>query len=247
MPKRTAKKITISLLKLVGELVIAFSAGLLASHYYPLIRNLYVEIEVAGAIHKANVFLPGTLSQGTVFQVKTPSGKVRLITNAHVCGPTAIGQKLKILLPESGSEEWVKVLAVNKTIDLCLLSPLSKNDKYLELSDSDPSEGDLIFTIGFPNAHSKALVSGNLLSKGTEKLVFGPAGCDLPPVTCSVVMAEMYFTSIRSAPGASGSPVLNYSGDVIGVLFAVDTENSLYWSRIISFKTLRIFLERNDI
>ncbi len=57
-----------------------------------------------------------------------------------------------------------------------------------------------------------------------------------------VCMEEVlaYRTTAVSLPGNSGSPVVDYKGNVIGVLFAGDSE--VHWGLVITLDDVRDFL-----
>ena len=75
-------------------------------------------------------------------------------------------------------------------------------------SSADLSED--VWLIGHPQGWSKRVRTGYIVSKGLEVMPWLPNSNAVP----------YYIISAITYPGNSGSPVVNYWGNVIGVLFA---------------------------
>ncbi len=98
------------------------------------------------------------------------------------------------------------------------------------LAQEDPEEGDVITIIGYPNGGELTTVTGVIL------------GATSDPLDSSV--GQVLLTSAEVEPGSSGSPVLNESGAVVGVVYAkTDDDRSL----IVPVSTLRTLLNEPSL
>lgn len=144
---------------------------------------------------------------GTAFQVRTKSGRRLVITNKHVCHNSKY-----ILLVSDGLKALVRVLEVSEDHDICALdsTPILST---LELG-RDPAVGDKVAIVGHPLLTPLQVSVGNV--NGFEALMSLPflEMLGLPP------MVPVFWTSAPSYPGNSGSPVVNFYGEVVGILFA---------------------------
>ncbi|PKQ25747.1 MAG: serine protease [Actinobacteria bacterium HGW-Actinobacteria-4] len=92
-------------------------------------------------------------------------------------------------------------------------------------AQEDPQEGDVITVVGYPSGGRLTTVSGVVLGPTTDPL--GGA------------IGTVYATSAQVEPGSSGSPVLNESGEVVGVIYAKNESNQSF---IVPVSTLRTLL-----
>jgi S1-C subfamily serine protease len=76
----------------------------------------------------------------------------------------------------------------------------------------------------------------NKIVRITEMTFWGKVEAEI----CTIVTKNAYHTSILSQPGSSGSPVVNFWGNVVGVLFAGDRAG---WSILVSLKDVKKFLK----
>lgn len=136
-----------------------------------------------------------------------------VITNAHVV--------------DDGSEvtmtSWdghdVDATATDTTVrhDLAVLTTDERVPVTpLALADDDPSEGDDVVVVGFPG--------GGRITVDDEARVLGVAdGGDfvhqLSPELVMDKVVRLDADSVR--PGSSGGPVMNSSGEVVGVVYAI--------------------------
>lgn len=155
---------------------------------------------------------------GTGFGVKTKSGAEVILTNKHVC--EAPGYKLEykaaefvFIKSETGYFES-KVIAVDTEHDLCIVK-MVPNVSTLHTGFFQPAVGDTIAIIGHPML-TPLQVSKGIYNGYTKKYDLSGLSdsLDLP------IELPIGWTSAPSYPGNSGSPVVNFYGQVVGVLFA---------------------------
>lgn len=148
---------------------------------------------------------------GTGFYVKAPSGDTYIVTNKHVCGTDAT-QNVNII-HQDGTLRARPIYALSKDHDLCLVYPGEEDIEGLSLQDDDPSIGDQIAIIGHPHLTPLAVARGTYNGQTQTQLPFA-ALLDIP------MTLNVGWTDAASYPGNSGSPVVNFYGEVVGVLFA---------------------------
>lgn len=162
---------------------------------------------------------------GTGFVIKTPSGGKVTVTNRHICD--GLGNQGLPLYAETTDGRYSKlnVIEISQDNDLCILNAVPGLDG-LDLG-GDLENGDNIYVVGHPYLWDVLMTEGEIagvttiLLRGNEnhdgecKYLNGKQsifGC--------IEFFESYVSSVKTAGGNSGSPVVNGSGDVVGVLFA---------------------------
>lgn len=204
--------------------------------------------------------LQGT-SGGTGFSVRAPSGKLYTMTNAHVCDGVMTEDGF-IYGHDSKDDDRViqlRVLEVSDFTDLCLVEPMP-NATGLDVSSVDAVRNDKLFVLGYPSLeplqYAEGLMTANI--KVTVPLFeVKLENCTLPkhkmidihgsffgiPVemTICALSLDAAITNIKIYPGNSGSPVLNESGEIVGVVFAAgNTANASIIKRADVVKLLSI-------
>lgn len=230
-------KIAVAAVIVAGIMALALEAPVLHSLY---IRN-YVGSQVVLLTNKAGN------SGGTGFAVKAPSGDVYTLTNAHVC---RIEGGLYTTL-KNGRRVSLKIVEVSDVTDLCLLSGI-KNMRGLDVA-SGVGIGEEMGLVGHPRLMPLTLSRGQLIGYGQALVLvsFGMCPDSLEPPTyfngntpfgpVCVMGVEAGFTNIIALPGNSGSPVVNIFGNVVGVLFASDSEAN--WGLIVPLSDVKNFLK----
>jgi S1-C subfamily serine protease len=191
---------------------------------------------------------------GTAFEMKAPSGKVYTITNAHVCGLQKDGNVM--LFEKHNSKRLVpkRVLEVYEENDLCIVEGL---EGYEGLSmGSETTIGQTVWSLGFPLGEALNISKGRVKSFGISEI----ADMDTKPEDCKgkrrhLESIDMFFftqlicvidrdsvqTDMVIYPGNSGSPMVDYFGRVVGVVFASNTRTN--WGSVVPLKDLQQLLK----
>ncbi len=101
----------------------------------------------------------------------------------------------------------------------------SLGTSYADRAEDDPVEGDVITVVGYPGGGRLTTTSGVVLGKTTD--------------TAGGAVGQVLASTAQVEPGSSGSAVFNASGQVVGVVYAV---NSAEQSFIIPISTLNTLL-----
>ena len=164
-------------------------------------------------------------SSGTAFFI---TNKGHLLTNNHVvegCELSKISFKNK--------DYDAKLIATDKTLDLALLKTNKSSPMYLSMSSKKPPLGTEIVVGGFPTAMNLGI--GIKITKGIV------SGSDTRYEFLDIIDAAIQ-------QGSSGGPVINQSGNLVGVVVGTqldqegNTEQTLNF--IVNWKTLKKFLKK---
>ena len=124
-----------------------------------------------------------------------------VLTNRHVLS----SHHPKVLLADERQLD-AEVVATDEEIDLALLRVNARDLPAIQIGDSTQLRiGELVFTLGHPwgqrNSASFGIISqlGNAQTRGRRGLI------------------PIIRTDARLAPGNSGGPLLNASGEVVGI------------------------------
>jgi len=127
------------------------------------------------------------------------AGDGLVLTNLHVVGRA---RSVQVLLDDSSSYD-ARVIASDPAVDLALLQIPGNGHAAAVFSSSAPRPGELVYAFGHPWGQRNVL-TGGVLSAVTS--LRGRHG-EVP-----VLRAD-----VQLAPGNSGGPLLNASGEVIGL------------------------------
>ncbi len=139
------------------------------------------------------------LAVGSAFAVKG-----QIVTNRHV----AAGASTVDLATWEGQDFTSQVAQHDDTEDLALLDGVPPEEAYATFATSDPQPGTHVWVAGYPLGDQLTVTSGKVLGE----LPGGTFGLGGPVLEINNHIEH----------GNSGSPLLDSSGDVVGVVFAID-------------------------
>jgi len=127
-----------------------------------------------------------------------------IITNSHVVDQV---DEIEVQLSD-GRTEKARLVGADDQVDLAVLKIDSPGVKPLKLADSDTVQaGDFVLAIGNPFGFEETVTDGIVSSKGR------PNRAD--------VFSDLIQTNAAINPGNSGGPLINLSGEVIGINAAI--------------------------
>lgn len=230
------------------------SLGLLAivfiSSAGPDIHSAYIRSYVGSK----TVMIKKGQSGGSGFFVKAPSGKTYILTNRHVCDLSKDGT-LEVVLPNNNRQVTKNIIEVYADHDLCLVES-EGSYRGLDLA-SYLFTGQTIAIMGHPKLHPLTLSKGEYIG---DKVIQVLLGYNIPPEECqgtvrqagfikqlfgnfTMCIGEFYAGQITaySRGGSSGSPIINFFGNVVGVLFAGNGQDQ-FESYIVLLDDVKNFL-----
>ena len=156
-----------------------------------------------------NVFAPGGRAVGTGTGFFVEGG--RLVTNLHVVDRAA---RVEAMLASEETLEVTGVAAADETNDLAILEVAAGSYPTLNLALAGVEPGERIVVLGNPLGLSGTLSEGIVSAIRSEGLAGEPTlGKTIP----KDAVAPLLQISAAISPGSSGSPVMNLSGEVVGV------------------------------
>lgn len=129
-----------------------------------------------------------------------------LVTNRHVVD----GAETIELNYWDGTSARADLTAVAVADDLALVRVSIRLPAVAHLADTDPHDGTNVSVVGYPNGGAQTIERGEVIEYARLR----------KPTDASPVMR----LSAPIAPGNSGGAVVNAAGDVVGVVFGVETE-----------------------
>ena len=127
-----------------------------------------------------------------------------IITNNHVVDQV---DEIEVQLSD-GRTEKARLVGSDEQVDLAVLKIDNAGVKPLKLADSDTVQaGDFVLAIGNPFGFDETVTDGIVSSKGR------PNRAD--------VFGDLIQTNAAINPGNSGGPLINLSGEVVGINTAI--------------------------
>lgn len=179
---------------------------------------------------------------GTGFVVKTPNGNKLTVTNKHVCDGIRFTGKGVYATTQDGKVSKLQYIQVHDQADLCILSPVAGLNGLFISNVKHLRNGQEAHVVGHPFLWGLAMTTGEVLSRELVDIAVyrdpDTKECNHGKAYYGFCMAAYwaYATTIKAAPGNSGSPVVDNSGKLIGVLFA---GNDLGYSFIVPVEFLK--------
>lgn len=202
----------------IAGFISLITSGLLISYNKKYGNENYVEL--VNRINKTNREVEILKKNKTTTAVTKPepqvdyratgfllSNKGVLVTNAHVTG------KMKNIYVENGKGEYftARVLCTDNATDLALLQITDSSFKCsaampYAIRRSNADLGDQFFTLGFPR----------------NEIVYGEGYLSAKSGNDGDSLA--YQLTVSANPGNSGAPVINRSGEIIGIITGKDAK-----------------------
>ncbi len=172
------------------------------------------------AVRVRNVRCAG-LSVGSGF----PVDEHTLVTNRHVV------EGARDLQLETADGRDIEVTATGSATvaDLAVVRTDQELPQALPLAVADPVPGQLVTVVGYPEGGPRTVSRGVV-----EGFVQDPLGGE----------TQVIVSTATVAPGNSGSPMLDDSGAVVGVVYAAETESGR--AVAVPVSVLRELLARGD-
>jgi serine protease Do len=127
-----------------------------------------------------------------------------IITNSHVVDQV---DDIEVQLSD-GRTKKARLIGSDSQVDLAVLKIDEPGVKPLKLGDSDAVQaGDMVLAIGNPFGFEETVTEGIISSKGRPNRVDG--------------FGDFLQTDAAINPGNSGGPLINLSGEVIGINTAI--------------------------
>lgn len=172
-------------------------------------------------------------------------GKNVLVTNSHVCGSETFMFSKHETLPV----RMHKVMRHSIDNDLCMLEGRS-DLKPLQFADRIESN-ETVFSVGYPLHGYPVLIDGRI--KGTievkttwredcrESKYLSKQYSPRHGAHVCVFSADMDFTTMSTDGGASGSPIVNSEGKLVGTVSMIHGANA--WVISVPQEDIRKFIE----
>lgn len=186
-------------------------------------------------------------SGGTGFSLSY-RGKDYIVTNSHVCDVVKVKERVIIDFNDSwGIQAISGIIYQDPSKDLCLIRGVP-GIPSLSIASNGPDIHDRVYVLGHPLLEPLTLAKGRYVGPVMvdlgEQMMLGDK-CDGKIIkqfifTFCVHSYASYLTTNATYPGNSGSPLLNSTGEVIGVVFASNTLTNK--GLVIPLSTLEDFL-----
>lgn len=201
--------------------------------------------------------MDGRRSGGTGVHVKLPSGKVAILTNAHVCEAKNANNEVLVHSPQRPRPIPRKVLEQADFTDLCLVEGIPGVSGISLGSQTSP--GDIVAVIGHPHLMPITMSRGEVIGEAPALVLDhvmredeDDSQCALPKnkiltidafffkiKVCAVEIPAIY-TTVVILPGNSGSAVINEFGNLVGLAFAGD--NDSHWGLMVTLPDIKKFI-----
>jgi S1-C subfamily serine protease len=229
----------------------------------PEMHNAFLREKVGSKVYLIKGKMSG--GGGTGFALEAPSGQTYIVTNSHVCEGALTQSEDKtslIVADDNGRIMRRRILEISDRTDLCLLEGIP-GISGLSIADEGPSLGETQYAVGHPLLRPLSISGGEIVGRQNVEILDFPieteqdlARCSLPKNevreivldffgseirlrACIVVTKGAYMSTIVIFPGNSGSPIVDYTGDVAGVAFASD---GTHYAAIVSISDLKRFI-----
>lgn len=230
-------KFILKSLLLIGSAAALVGMYIILSAAAPEMHRDYLRYKVGSKV--VRILRMSDLSGGTGFHIKAKSGKVFILTNKHVCALANKKEEVNIQYQYEGItlNAIRKVVKRHSTHDLCLIEPIG--DDGLSMRSDDLYTGQSTYVYGHPGLRPLTLSQGEFIASGDvtmEQINILKKDCpgtftEIPknPITdllnlkthCRYKLSAYRITNLIYS-GNSGSPMVDFWGNIVGVVFAVN-------------------------
>lgn len=216
-----------------------------------LLSNIHADdAKAKEALRKTTVMVNGLSCIGSGSFVNSQTGKVYLLTNAHVCDCARYKGRL-YATRDNGELIVATQVKLDWSADLCAAEVKVHRDA-LDLAPRFLPR-TRVYTRGYPGGRlteSAGAARGNVewdFDIPIQDLGTCPAGAQRSlGLNGNLAECRLHFvstlTSLYGRPGASGSPVVDPEGHLVGVMSSFLPENTYYDSGMVPFEVLTQFM-----
>lgn len=241
--------------------ILLFSVAGLVAINAPQFHGDYIRSNVG----KSVVMITIGNSGGTGFHVEAPSGETYILTNRHICS----GSKDGYVTVSNTTHRPIprRIIEQYEHHDLCLVEALP-SVPGLKVSNKAPRIGQIVGIVGHPRLHALTFMRGEVIDNPMIQLVMAvnikeeecrgrfvriysyeqiengiivPEIFDIPRNVCIESFSTNQVTYI-AYPGNSGSPTVDFFGNVVGVHFAGRRDSNTHGFTV-PLEDIRAFLE----
>lgn len=225
----------------------------------PQLHRLYLRYTVGSNVVKVvkTDIMGNVQGGGTGFAIRGKSGHRYIMTNAHICQMYK-GGKIATIQEQDGTMLDREIIQISDQTDLCLIEGV-KNLRPLDLANF-AYVGQTVAVVGHPELMPLNISFGDILGEHPTDVILGMIPETMSQSDCNhsnyriehvdsgmfgvldlcIEEVNAYQTTATSMPGNSGSPVVNWRGQLIGVLFAGDQK--VYWGSVVVLEDVKDFL-----
>jgi len=205
--------LTVSILLAVSLIVSSCATQVSVLTNIRTARNSFVKVEtwIGVCDEEKNVCMaPEVYSVGSGAAVYYGNTK-KVLTAAHVCDIGPMGKKIQEaggniflkVIDREGRSHRAEIVNLDHTIDACLLHAATLDIPALRISTKKPMYGERVYNIASPMG-----ISDGAMVPLFQGLFFGNK-------------KRRAYYSIPTIGGASGSPILNIKGELVGMIHSV--------------------------
>ena len=145
-----------------------------------------------------------------------------ILTNFHV---VAGAHQLKVTFSNHKAYD-AKIMGLDSLTDIALIKIDAKGLKPVKFADSEKAKiGDWVIALGNPLGLEATVTAGIISAKGRDINIVGR---DLSASTRGYAVENFIQTDAVINPGNSGGPLINTSGEVVGINTAIASRTGVY-------------------
>ena len=145
-----------------------------------------------------------------------------ILTNFHV---VAGAHQLKVSFSNHKAYD-AKIMGLDSLTDIALIKIDAKGLKPVKFADSEKAKiGDWVIALGNPLGLEATVTAGIISAKGRDINIVGR---DLSASTRGYAVENFIQTDAVINPGNSGGPLINTSGEVVGINTAIASRTGVY-------------------